>query len=224
MLFKHKHQQKARASRSGCGQHGTRRSLRRGDEQCWVSMGRRGRVRPSSPRHPAARGIRTPTRSPRTTRRGAGAAVLRLPRAALSVPSPALPPERSDSQTRTLLYPGAHCPLAGSLLHAAPRAGVGAASQLTHSPGTRRGVRGGRAETSWELPSLGVFRAQQRSPGRAKLRAAPGVQGQGLSAALPQPYLSFSVSRSFSKCRWSFWPGGAPMAQMQNMLLDWFPV
>lgn len=41
---------------------------------------------------------------------------------------------------------------------------------------------------------------------------------------LPEPHLSFSVSRSFSKCRCSFWPGGAPIAHTQYMLLDWFPV
>lgn len=39
----------------------------------------------------------------------------------------------------------------------------------------------------------------------------------------PTPHLSLSASSSFSKCRCSFWPGGAVMAHTQYMLPDWLP-
>lgn len=173
----------------------------------------------------------------------AGVGALRLPLTALFAPRPVLLPECLSAGIRRLLF----CtriflcphPLAGSLPHAAPQARVGAA------PGDPQPWRweGRRCELG-ELRPAGssqplVYlvpkqssspRAKQSSPwsqgcrGRGAAQTSPPASSTRARERLPEPYLSFSVSRSFSKWRCSFWPGGAPIAHTQYMLLDWFPV
>lgn len=85
-------------------------------------------------------------------------------------------------------------------------------------------------ETLWDLPSFGIFISQQNSPQSWECRDTgsaqplPPASSSRAPERLAEPHLSFSVSSSFSKCRCSFCPGGAPIAHTQYMLPDWFPV